>query len=100
MTTAGRILIIPKGDYDSTKTYEMLDLVKHNGTSWLAKKDVAVGVEPTVENSEYWQNIFEPEAFVDATIEAKVEAYIDSIIDAKVEEKVQEYMESNTETTE
>jgi hypothetical protein len=94
MTTAGRILIIPKGDYDSTITYEMLDLVKHNGTSWLAKKE-STGIEPTVDNAEYWQNVFEAEAFVDATIEAKVEAYIDSIIDAKVEAKVQEYMENN-----
>ena len=82
MTTAGRILIIPKGDYDSTATYEMLDLVKHNGTSWLAKKE-STGIEPTVENAEYWQNMFDAEAFVE------------SMIDAKVEAKVREYMENN-----
>lgn len=83
MTTAGRILIMPKGDYDSTITYEMLDLVRHNGTSWLAKKE-STGIEPTVENAEYWQNMFEPEAFVESIIEAKVK----------------EYMENNTTTTE
>ena len=82
MTSAGRILIMPKGDYDSGVTYEMLDLVKHNGSSWLAKKEVT-GIEPTVENSEYWQNMFDAEAFVDARIEAKIK----------------EYMESNIETT-
>ena len=82
MTSAGRILIMPKGDYDSSVTYEMLDLVKHNGSSWLAKKEVT-GIEPTVENSEYWQNMFDAEAFVDARIEAKIK----------------EYMESNIETT-
>lgn len=83
MTTAGRILIMPKGDYDSTITYEMLDLVKHNGTSWLAKKE-STGIEPTIENAEYWQNMFEAEAFVESMIEAKVK----------------EYMENNTTTTE
>lgn len=57
MATAGRILILPKGNYDATKTYEMLDLVGHNGTSWLAKKTVT-GIEPSVENEEYWQCLF------------------------------------------
>lgn len=57
MASAGRILIMPKGAYDASKTYEMLDLVSHNGTSWLAKKTVN-GVEPSEANSEYWQNMF------------------------------------------
>lgn len=77
MTTAGRILIIPKGDYDSTITYEMLDLVKHNGTSWLAKKE-STGIEPTIENAEYWQNMFEAEAFVESIIEQKVKEYMEA----------------------
>ena len=77
MTTAGRILIIPKGDYDAETQYEMLDLVKHNGTSWLAKKE-STGIEPTVENAEYWQNMFEAEAFVDARIEAKIQQYMEN----------------------
>lgn len=68
---------MPKGDYDSTITYEMLDLVKHNGTSWLAKKE-STGIEPTVENAEYWQNMFEAEAFVESMIEAKVKEYMES----------------------
>lgn len=51
---AGRILILPKGEYDATLTYEFLDLVNHNGRSWLAKKS-STGVEPTDANSEYWQ---------------------------------------------
>lgn len=58
MASAGRILIMPKGNYDSSTTYEMLDLVKHNGKSWLAKK-TSVGVEPRDENSEHWQNMFD-----------------------------------------
>ena len=53
MASAGRILIMPKGEYNSGTTYEMLDLVFYNGTSWLAKKTV-VGIEPSEANSEYW----------------------------------------------
>lgn len=77
MQKAGRILIIPKGDYDSSINYEILDLVKHNGTSWLAKKESA-GIEPTIENSEYWQNMFDAETFIDARIEAKVKEYMEN----------------------
>ena len=83
MASAGRILIMPKGEWNAETTYEMLDLVKHNGTSWLAKKTV-LGIEPSNENGEYWQNVFEPEVFVDSIIETKVEA------------KIKEYMENNS----
>ena len=57
MASAGRILIIPKGDWNTETEYEMLDLVSHNGRSWLAKKN-AVGIEPRDENAEYWQDMF------------------------------------------
>lgn len=57
MASAGRILIMPKGNYNASTTYEMLDLVNHNGTSWLAKKTV-VGIEPSEANSECWQSMF------------------------------------------
>jgi len=68
MASAGRILIMPKGDYDSSATYEMLDLVKHNGTSWLAKK-TATGIEPSAANSEYWQDVIDTSPLL-AEIEA------------------------------
>ena len=53
MASAGRILIMPKGDYDSSVTYEKLDLVHYNGTAWLARKTV-LGIEPSDANSQYW----------------------------------------------
>jgi hypothetical protein len=56
MASAGRILIIPKGAWSAETEYEMLDLVFHNGTSWLAKKNV-VGIEPTEVNVEYWHKL-------------------------------------------
>lgn len=67
MATAGRILIIPKGDYNSGTTYTMLDLVYHNGTSWLAKKTVA-GIEPSTATSEYWHKLID----IDEVVERKV----------------------------
>lgn len=53
MASAGRILIIPKGAYSEETTYVPLDLVSHNGGSWLCKKE-STGIEPSDENAEYW----------------------------------------------
>ena len=58
MTSAGRILIMPKGNYDSSVTYEMLDLVFHSGASWVAKK-TATGIEPSEANTEHWMKMCE-----------------------------------------
>ena len=58
MASAGRILIMPKGTYEESATYEMLDMVHYNGTSWLAKKTV-VGIEPSEDNNEYWHNLID-----------------------------------------
>jgi len=55
MANAGRILIIPKGSWSADETYEMLDMVNHEGVSWLAKKTSA-GIAPSTEASEYWFN--------------------------------------------
>ena len=77
MASAGRILIMPKGNYDPSITYEMLDLVFHSGTSWLNKK-TCVGIEPSDANTEYWQKVFDVDAFTDAKIEEKVNAYMEN----------------------
>lgn len=54
MQNAGRILLMPKGDYAAGTTYEMLDLVNHGGASWVCKKS-CTGQEPTDSNTTYWQ---------------------------------------------
>ena len=54
--SAGRILIMPKGEYDSSVTYEMLDLVYYKGSAWLAKKTV-VGIEPSEDSGEHWHKL-------------------------------------------
>ena len=56
MASAGRVLIIPKGDYAAEAEYERLDLVSHNGSSWIAKKEVK-GIEPSKANSEFWHQM-------------------------------------------
>lgn len=51
--SVGRILLIPKGDWNDIDTYEMLDWVRHNGASWICKNS-CTGIEPLNENSENW----------------------------------------------
>lgn len=54
--SAGRVLIIPKGDYDQTYTYEMLECCEYNGSSYLCKQ-TSTGNLPT--NKTYWQKLVE-----------------------------------------
>lgn len=56
MDSAGRILILPKGNYDANTEYEMLDLVYYNKGSWIARKK-SKGIEPNDVNIEYWQRM-------------------------------------------
>lgn len=53
--SAGRVLIIPKGEYDSQSTYNMLDLVRFGAGTFICKK-TSEGNEPSFEqDTEYWQ---------------------------------------------
>lgn len=54
--SAGRVLLIPKGDWNSEATYTGLDWVRHNGAAWVCK-NTCTGIEPTEENSDNWQII-------------------------------------------
>ena len=36
--SAGRILLIPKGDWADTENYDKLDWVRHNKAAWVCKK--------------------------------------------------------------
>lgn len=49
----GRIGIIARGIYDSELTYEMLDFVTHNESSYIAKENILIGEVPGV--SSKWQ---------------------------------------------
>ena len=54
--SAGRVLLIPKGDWNAETTYTGLDWVRHNGAAWVCK-NTCTNVEPTEENSDNWQII-------------------------------------------
>lgn len=52
--SAGRVLLIPKGDWNADTTYTGLDWVRHNGAAWVCK-NTCTNVEPTEANSDNWQ---------------------------------------------
>lgn len=55
MVNAGRILIMPKGDWNALTTYDMLDLVAENGIAYLARQ-TNIGQNPSTDTSmTYWQ---------------------------------------------
>lgn len=53
MAVAGRVLIIPKGEYVGTVSYRPLDLVSFNGGAWLCRQN-CIAIEPSETASEYW----------------------------------------------
>lgn len=52
MVNAGRVAIVPQGEWSADATYKRLDAVTHNNTLYFAKKEVPAGTETT--NTEYW----------------------------------------------
>lgn len=53
-TNLGKVSICPKGEYDSTVTYQPLDMVSYNGGSFIARTE-CTGIEPTA--GEVWQEV-------------------------------------------
>lgn len=47
MADAGRAMMLYRGLYDSTYTYEKLDVVNHNGSLYISTTDGNLGIEPT-----------------------------------------------------
>ncbi|MBR4406085.1 MAG: hypothetical protein IKT30_06895 [Bacteroidaceae bacterium] len=55
MVNAGRILIMPRGEWDALTSYNMLDLVTESGVAYLSKQ-TNVGQDPALDTSmTYWQ---------------------------------------------
>ena len=50
--SAGRVMIIPKGTYDASVTYKLLDAVYYSGSTYICKAQTT-GNAPT--NTTYWQ---------------------------------------------
>lgn len=52
MAIAGRVAIVPKGEWSANATYKRLDAVTYNNTLYFAKKEVPAGTATS--NTEYW----------------------------------------------
>lgn len=52
MADIGKILILPRGVYSSSDTYNILDVVRYNGKVWCCKDNNVSGVAPS--ESAYW----------------------------------------------
>lgn len=52
MAIAGRVAIVPKGDWSADATYKRLDAVTYNNMLYFAKKEVPAGTATS--NTEYW----------------------------------------------
>lgn len=52
MAIAGRVAIVPKGDWSADATYKRLDAVTYNNVLYFAKKEVPAGTATS--NTEYW----------------------------------------------
>lgn len=56
MTTIGRILVVPRGKYNSDTQYDKLDMVSYGGKGWVCKK-ICTGVLPS--EGDYWSEIID-----------------------------------------
>lgn len=52
--SAGKIIIRPMGEYQSTETYRILDVVTRDNRVYIAKVDYISGVTPTPEDNSKW----------------------------------------------
>lgn len=80
MASAGRVLIIPRGEWNAETQYEMLDLVYQRGTSWLAKKSV-VGLDPYYDDDGiFWMKICEGSDL--SEVKARIQALEEQMVGA------------------
>lgn len=67
MAIAGRVAIVPKGEWSANATYKRLDAVTYNNTLYFAKKEVPAGT--VTSNTEYWSKSIAGGASAIATTE-------------------------------
>lgn len=67
MAVAGRVAIVPKGEWNAQTAYKRLDAVTYNNTLYFAKKEVPAGTATS--NTEYWSKSIVGDASAIATTE-------------------------------
>lgn len=56
---AGKVMIRPRGDYDSSAVYDKLDLVRYDNRPWLCCRNNLIGIAPKHNDQENWMNIID-----------------------------------------
>ena len=91
--SAGRVLLIPKGDWNAETTYTGLDWVRHNGATWVCK-NTCTNIEPTEENSVNWQILArDGEAGTKITVDAEASDTSENPIQNKA---IKKYVDEHT----
>ena len=93
MATAGRILLMHKGEYQASVTYEMLDMVSYDGVTWVAKK-TCIGITPSSSNSEYWFAMVGVSSEDFEAFKNEVLSSVESIISSSISESISESEEA------
>lgn len=65
MAVIDKIILTPKGNYDSSIIYQKLDIVRYDGKSWICKKNMTVGVVPS--EGENWSMLVQ-DGIVDGNV--------------------------------
>ncbi len=56
---AGKVMIRPRGDYDPSAVYNILDLVKYDNKPWLCCRNNIMGITPSYDCPAEWMNIID-----------------------------------------
>ena len=70
MNNAGKIAIVPAGEYDSARMYSRLSCVRHNGKVFLSKKET-LGHEP-IQDDEWWMYMISAAASEDYVMKTDI----------------------------
>ena len=99
MAIAGRVAIVPKGDWSANATYKRLDAVTYNNTLYFAKKDVPAGTETS--NTEYWSKSVVGGAVIvdDALSPTSTNPVQNKVVKAYVDKKASENVDFSTSTS-
>lgn len=54
MAIAGKVMPLPKGEYSSTSTYDVLDIVTYNNKLWISRVTNNIGNNPVETDTTYW----------------------------------------------
>lgn len=96
MADAGRIVIIPKGEYKSNITYERLDAVEYNNNGYIALKTVT-GITPTNDGTN-WALYVKGGAEVDSELsDTSTNAVQNKIVTAEISALKKENTNQSTE---